>query len=104
MPPRAFLLRSAPRLALGLALALCLGACDKAADHPAAKAAGAKVLPGSISDAMLNLDQSRARPLLQPPAREHGPAAEASGDSSADAGSADEPAPAEAAAKPVPTN
>ena len=98
MTSRALLLWSAP------CLALALGACDKTPDHSAAKAAGGKVLPGTISDAMLNLDQSRARPLLQPPPREQGPAAEATGDSSADAGSAVEPPPAEAVAKPVPTN
>ncbi len=47
-------------------LALALAACSKATDQTAAKAAGAPVLPGTISDAMLNLDQSRSQPLLQP--------------------------------------
>jgi hypothetical protein len=59
-------LRSARTLP-ALCLALLLAGCSKGAEPPAGKAAGAQVLPGSISDAMLDLDQSRARPLLQPP-------------------------------------
>jgi hypothetical protein len=49
-----------------LAICFVLAGCGKAAEPPAGKAAGAQVLPGSISDAMLDLDQSQARPLLQP--------------------------------------
>lgn len=98
MTSRALLLWSAP------CLALALGACDKTPDHSAAKAAGGKVLPGTISDAMLNLDQSRARPLLQPPVRERGPAADATGDNADDTAAPDAPAPADAVAKPAPTN
>lgn len=55
-----------------------LGGCGKSAAPPAGKAAGADVLPGTISDAMINVDQSQSRPLLQPPPRAHGPAVEAS--------------------------
>ena len=86
-----------------LALVLLLGACQKGADQPAAKAAGAKVLPGSISDAMLDLDQSHAQPLLQPYSPAQEPAADHTGDSAAEAVDATEPAAPAAAVKPAVT-
>lgn len=58
--------RYATRCLLVACVALALSGCGKAANQPASKAAGAQVLPGTISDSMLNLDQSRAQPLLQP--------------------------------------
>ena len=71
-------------LSIVLLLPALLCACGKAPAPPAGKAAGAEVLPGTISDAMLNVDQSQSRPLLQPPPRKAGPAADAS-DSADDA-------------------
>lgn len=71
---------------------LLLSACGKSSAPPAGKAAGADVLPGTISDAMINVDQSQSRPLLQPPPRAHGPAIEVS-----DAPDAPSEAPAEPA-------
>jgi hypothetical protein len=46
-----------------------LAGCGKAAEPPAGKAAGAQVLPGTISDAMLDVDRSQSQPLLAPPPR-----------------------------------
>lgn len=78
-----------------LCVALLLTACGKTGQAPADKAVGAQVLPGSISDAMLNLDQSRSHPLLQPPPRAVNPVAISASDAPTDA------APDEAA-KPEP--
>lgn len=49
-----------------LALGLCLlaAACDKKADEASNSAAGGEVLPGTISDAMIDLDTSTASPPL----------------------------------------
>lgn len=47
-----------------LALGLALGGCGKKADDKAATAAGGEVLPGSISDDMIDLDTSTASPPL----------------------------------------
>jgi hypothetical protein len=77
-----------------LASCLALAGCGKAAEQPAGKAAGAQVLPGTISDAMLNLDQSRARPLLQPVPRTVVSASDAASDEPVDT------APQSDAAKP----
>jgi hypothetical protein len=74
------------------AICLLLAGCGKAAQPPAGKAAGAQVLPGTISDAMLNLDQSRAQPLLQPPPRPVAAASEAASDAPSDAPAEAEPA------------
>jgi hypothetical protein len=52
--------------AICLAPVLMLSGCGKGGDQPVGKPAGAQVLPGTISDAMLNLDQSQSQPLLQP--------------------------------------
>lgn len=49
-------------IALGLCLMAC--ACGKKADEAATSAAGAEVLPGSISDAMIDLDTSTASPPM----------------------------------------
>jgi hypothetical protein len=77
---------------------LLLAACGKPADQPAAKAAGGQVLPGTISDAMLNLDQSKSQPLLQPAPVVHGPANADASDAAA------EPAADAAAPAPAPAN
>jgi hypothetical protein len=79
---------------------LMLSACGTGAAPPAGKAAGAKVLPGTISDAMIDLDQSQSHPLLNPDQRIHKTAGEIMGDDASDA--SDDPAAADDA-KPVPT-
>ena len=88
MPTRVFCLLPVSCLALGL----MLSGCSKGADQPAGKAAGAQVLPGTISDAMLNLDQSRSQPLLQPAPRGKAAAADTQSDDASDAAPADAPA------------
>lgn len=47
-----------------VAFSLALGGCEKKAENPAAGAAGGEVLPGSVSDAMLDTDQSQAQAPL----------------------------------------
>ncbi len=72
-----------PGLAVVCVALLTLGGCSKPAPPPAGQAAGAQVLPGTISDAMLNLDRSQAGPLLQPVQHVHlAPVADASDDAS----------------------
>ena len=51
---------------LPLAIGLALGGCGKSGDDKAATAAGGEVLPGTISDDMINLDTSTASPPLAP--------------------------------------
>jgi hypothetical protein len=53
-------------IVLPLVLGLALGGCGKKADDKAAAAAGAEVLPGTISDDMIDLDTSTASPPLAP--------------------------------------
>jgi hypothetical protein len=85
-----------------LLLALALSACSKPAPPPAGKAAGGEVQPGTISDAMLNLDQSQAQAPLQPVQDRHATAADIMGDASGAASDAAAPeAPQPDAAKPV---
>jgi hypothetical protein len=43
------------------AFLLALSGCEKKAENAAAGAAGSEVLPGSVSDAMLDTNQSRAQ-------------------------------------------
>lgn len=76
---------------LFLAVGLLLAGCEKTADKGDGAAVSGEVLPGSISDDMIDLDTSTASPPLAPVL----PKARAS--SSAQATSADEPAVAEAA-------
>jgi hypothetical protein len=47
-----------------VAFSLALGGCEKQLEDPGAGAAVAEVLPGSVSDAMLDIDQSRAQAPL----------------------------------------
>lgn len=49
-------------LVLGLCLLAC--GCGKKAEEAASSAAGGEVLPGTISDAMIDLDTSTASPPL----------------------------------------
>jgi hypothetical protein len=92
---------SAARPIIAALVLLALGGCSKSAPPPAGKAAGAQVLPGSISDAMLDVDTSQAQPLLQPvQTRNRTTAADIMGDAS---DSASDAAPPDAAdpAKPA---
>lgn len=51
-------------LALCLVLGLLVSACGKKADDGSATAPAAEVMPGSVSDAMINLDTSTASPPM----------------------------------------
>ncbi len=98
------------------AFSLALGGCEKQAENPSAGAASAEVLPGSVSDAMLDIEQSRAqaplaaiKPTVTIPAV---PTAEASTSRVADTSIAPvtptsktvtAPSPASATPKPKPT-
>lgn len=81
---------------LTLALCIATAACGQKADEGKATAAGGEVLPGSISDDMIDLDASTASPPLAPvkPAAKKGSAPDAS-EAAADA--------EEAPAAPAPT-
>lgn len=87
------------------ALAITLTACGSEKTDPNAKAAGGEILPGTISDSMINLDTSTAEPPLAPTRSKKSEAAEkdepTSGDASAAADNQAEPPAAEkpAAAK-----
>jgi|GEM_PF-1342074 len=89
-------------LAITTSALLMLSGCGKGAPPPAGKTAGAQVLPGTISDAMINLDQSQSQPLLQPVQRTRTTASEIMGDNASDA--SDDPAAPDAAqsASPAP--
>lgn len=50
-----------------LALSALLGGCDKEPATGVAAPAGQEVLPGSVSDAMIDLDRSRAEAPRMPP-------------------------------------
>ena len=59
--------RTSRRIALfASALAFALAACGSEKADPNAKAAGGEILPGTISDSMINLDTSTATPPLAP--------------------------------------
>ena len=81
------------------ALALCLGAgllvagCDKQAVDTSGEAVTGEVLPGSISDAMIDLDTSTATPPMAPvkPTEKVGPKSSAS-EAAPDAAKPAEPA------------
>lgn len=52
--------------ALSLILGLSVTGCNKTADDSSDTATTGEVLPGSISDAMINLDTSTASPPMAP--------------------------------------
>lgn len=93
------------RLVIVAALALAVAGCGKQADH-GAKAAGGEVLPGTISDAMIDTSQSQAEPVLMPvkvakardAAEDQGEASTGATDSAAAPAPAPAPAPAGAPA------
>jgi hypothetical protein len=87
------------RFLICTALVLLAG-CEKAAQPPAGKAAGAQVLPGTISDSMLDVDRSQSQPLLAPPPRTRDDAGVTATDDASDA-AVDAPAKPDAA---VPAN
>lgn len=66
-------MKMGPRWLVAGALALLAGChgqespADKGTDRGGAKAAGGEVLPGSVSDAMIDLDGATGTPPLQPP-------------------------------------
>lgn len=68
-----------------------LSGCNKSAPAPAGMSAGAQVLPGTISDAMVDLDRSQSHPLLNPDQSKHKTAGEIMGEDASD--SADTSAP-----------
>ncbi|BEV02386.1 hypothetical protein [Novosphingobium olei] len=87
---------------------LALSACGKKDDGNAAQAAGGEVLPGTVSDSMINLDTSTSEPPLQPVQPSAGaktakaPADDASGAADEPEAEAPAPAAAPAAASPPP--
>ena len=83
-----------------LAMGLTLSGCDQKAEKSAETAAGGEVLPGSISDDMIDLDTSTAVPPLAPVKPAAAKKAEsADGDAASDEEpEADAPAPAAAPA------
>lgn len=79
-------------LVLGLTFTLPLAACGKKDSDEKAATVGSEVLPGSISDDMINLDTSTASPPMAPVK------AEAKAKTSAKPADAEEPDDAEAPA------
>ncbi|GAO54327.1 hypothetical protein [Novosphingobium sp. MD-1] len=107
--------RRVPTISVALALVACatLAGCGKKAgnDNGKAQAAGGEVLPGTVSDAMIDLDRSQAEAPLQAPkpgeaakAGAAAPVADASAaaDQSAPDATPGVPAPAAGAAAPEP--
>ncbi|MGV3511122.1 MAG: hypothetical protein ACO1OX_03865 [Novosphingobium sp.] len=68
-----------------LALSLVIGGCGKSGDDKVATAAGGEVLPGTISDDMIDLDTSTASPPLAPVQAEKKQAAPKDGDAAEEA-------------------
>lgn len=86
-------------LALALAPLLLLAGCDSLTAPKAGPTASGEVLPGTVSDAMLNTDRSQAQPPLTPVAN-----SPAEKDKKADGASQSEAAPdASAAADAIPS-
>jgi len=91
------------RVLLVFAAGLALAACNQAPKtDPNAKAAGAEVLPGTVSDAMIDLDRSTAQPPLAPhkAAKTAGPEADKDKQPAAKKSGADEDAAPEAVPTP----
>ncbi len=89
--------RLLPTIALAAALAtvLLLGACGTSTAPQAGSTASGEILPGSVSDAMLDTSGSKAEAPLAPVARTASTKADASADASK--GAIDEPALADTA-------
>lgn len=96
------MIRFLPRRPMIAALAplLLLGGCGKSSAPQASATASGEILPGSVSDAMLDTDRSQAQAPLAPAAHsagskvDSGASADAS-DSAADTATAPDPAPAD---------
>ncbi|HQS96065.1 MAG: hypothetical protein B7Y74_03320 [Novosphingobium sp. 35-62-5] len=87
------------RRPLTLAICLALAACNQQAEQGKAAAASGEVLPGSISDDMIDLDTSTAAPPLAPvkPSATKKIATDNANDADSEEAEADVPAPAPAA-------
>ena len=90
------LLPSRP-LILALAPLLLLGACGKSSAPQASSTASGEILPGSVSDAMLDTDRSQAQAPLAPVAHSNAAKADSSATADASAPANDAAVPAEAA-------
>lgn len=87
---------------LALAPVCFIGACNQTAPKQAGGTAGGEVLPGSVSDAMLQLDTLRSQPPLAPRVESTGRPAEKGARSSGAARTSSAPAAeAPAAAEPA---
>lgn len=91
-------------LVLALAPVLLLGACGKSSAPQAGSTASGEILPGSVSDAMLETDRSQAQAPLAPAAHSAATKVEAStsaeaSDTPGDSGATTDIAPSD----PVPT-
>lgn len=78
---------------------LLLGACGKSSSPQAGPTASGEILPGTVSDAMLDTDRSQALAPLAPAA--HSAAARPDASTAADASEAANEAPAAAEAAPA---
>ncbi len=85
-------------LILALAPLLLLGACGKSSAPQASSTASGEILPGSVSDAMLETDRSQAQAPLAPAAHSSAAKADSSATGDSSAAAADAAAPTEAAA------
>lgn len=91
-----------PALALCATLGLLVAGCDKQAESTSEDAVTGEVLPGSISDAMIDLDTSTATPPMAPVIpTEKTPAKALASDDAPDEAEAGEPAAAPAEKAPV---
>ncbi|WP_225207121.1 hypothetical protein [Novosphingobium huizhouense] len=72
--------------------ALALAGCGKQDADKGAPAAGGEVLPGTVSDAMIDLDTSTAQPPLQPVAPSGAARAARAPDDAASGAAEDQPA------------
>jgi hypothetical protein len=90
------------RRPLTLAICLALAACNEPPEQGKAAAASAEVLPGSISDDMIDLDTSTAAPPLAPvkPTATKKAATDDGDEADSEEADADTPAPAPAVESP----
>ncbi|WP_421851454.1 hypothetical protein [Novosphingobium sp.] len=97
-------------LLLVLAPLLLLGACGKSSTPQAGPTASGEILPGSVSDAMLDTDRSQAQAPLAPVAHSAAPKVDTSAAADASDPATDAAAPTEAGqndqevARPKPAN
>ncbi len=82
---------------LALVPLLLLGACGKSSAPQAGPTASGEILPGSVSDAMLDTDRSQAQAPLAPTAHSSTPKVDSSASADASDAATDAAPPAEAA-------